>query len=122
MDCFLVPDTAIVSVPRGKSDGEPHCILYRDSGGCLNTIDFAACAANFAAEHPDSSGRCIGLRNADEHWFLFYTSGQKTKIVFEKPHVGIFHRPFSLTGSLTARFLSLWCSINGTNYTTYDLT
>ncbi len=121
MEYIEIPDTAIVSIHCGKQNNGPDHIIYRDQTGNLHTIDFEVCARNFLQEHPQSSGNCIGLRKADEHYFIFYTSGQKTKIVFKKLHVYIYHRPFSLTGSLVTRFLSLWCIINKTKYTTYDL-
>lgn len=121
MEYVIVPDTSIVAIHCGKPESGADHIVYRDQSGNLHTIDFETCASNFLREHPLSSGNCIGLRKADEHYFIFYTSGQKTKIVFEKLQVGVFHRPFALTGSLVTRFLSLWCIINKTKYVTYDL-
>ncbi len=57
----------------------------------------------------------------DEYYFVFYTSGMKTKVVFEKMHVGnIFHHHL-LSGSKAFRFLALQNLISETKYATYDL-
>ena len=64
---------------------------------------------------------CIGERKMDECYFVFYTSGIKTKIVFEKMYVfNTFHLR-RLYGDKATRFLELWNLINKTNYTIYDL-
>ena len=121
MEYVVIPDTAIFAINIGRQDNESSNIVYRDESGRLHSIDFDACSINYKAEHKDSSGNCIGERKADENYFIFYTSSIKTKVVFRKLHVGnilCYHR---LTGSKTARFLSLQNLINETKYTTYDL-
>jgi len=121
MEYIVIPDTAIRAVNHGKQENESSNIVYRDKSGRLHSIDFEACSINYKAEHKDYSGNCIGERNVVENYFIFYTSGVKTKVVFRKLHVGnmlCYHR---LTGSKTARFLSLQNLINETKYTTYDL-
>jgi hypothetical protein len=121
MEYVVIPDTAIIAVNRGKQENQSSNIVYRDKNGELHSIDFETCAVNYLAEHSNSSGKCIGERKQDECYFVFYTSGIKTKVVFRKLHVGnilCYHR---LTGSKTARFLSLQNLINETKYTTYDL-
>ena len=117
----VIPDTAIIAVNRGKQENESSNIVYRDKSGRLHSIDFDTCSINYKAEHKDSSGNCIGERKADKNYFVFYTSGIKTKVVFKKLYVVnmlCYHR---LTGSKTARFLALQNLINETKYATYDL-
>ena len=121
MEYIVIPDTAIRAVNRGKQENESSNIVYRDKNGELHSIDFETCAVNYLAEHSNSSGKCIGERKQDECYFVFYTSGIKTKVVFKKLYAGnmlCYHR---LTGSKTARFLALQNLINETKYATYDL-
>ena len=121
MEYVVIPDTAIRAVNRGKQENETNNIVYRDKNGRLHSIDFETCAINYMAEHPTSSGKCIGERKQDECYFVFYTSGIKTKVVFEKMYVGNILRHHLLSGDKMFRFLALWNLINQTNYTTYDL-
>ena len=121
MECIVIPDTAIQAVNRGKRENESSNIVYCDKKGELHSIDFDVCATNFKAEHESSSGNCIGERNMEEGYFVFYTSCIKTKIVFKKMHVGNLFRYHLLSGSKTNRFLKLQKLINETKYTTYDL-
>ena len=121
MEYIVIPDTAIWAVNRGKQENEVSSIVYRDENGELHSIDFDVCATNFKAEHGTSSGNCIGERKMDEYYFVFYTSGIKTKIVFKKMYVGNLFRYHRLSGSKATRFLALQNLINETRYTTYDL-
>ena len=121
MEYIVIPDTAIRAVNRGKQENESSNIVYRDKEGKLHSIDFDVCAANFKTEHESSSGKCIGERKMDECYFVFYTSGIKTKIVFEKMYVGNIFQHHLLSGSKGFRFLALHNMINKTRYTTYDL-
>jgi len=121
MEYIVIPDTAIVAVNRGKQENESSNIVYLDKYAIAHTIDFDTCSANFKKEHPASSGSCIGERNVAEHYFLFYTSGIKTKVVFQKKRVYNFFHNHRLCGSKTARFLSLQKLINQTRFSTYDL-
>ena len=121
MEYVVIPDTAIRAVNRGKQENETNNIVYRDKSGRLHSIDFESCAINYMAEHPTTTGKCIGERKQDECYFVFYTSGIKTKVVFEKMYVGNILRHHLLSGDKMFRFLALWNLINQTNYTTYDL-
>ena len=121
MEYIVVSDTSVIAVNRGKQGNELSNIVYRDACGELHSIDFETCAVNYIAEHANSSGNCIGDRKIDEYYFVFYTSGIKTKIVFEKMHVGNLFRHHLLSGSKYFRFLALYNLINETAYTTYDL-
>lgn len=112
MEYRSIPDTAITAVDGG--------ILCRSPGGGLDTIDFETCARNYRAAHPSTSARCIGERKMDEGWFVFYTDGVKTRIVFEELSVfNFFRRP--LCGSKSTRFLALQRRISRAGYTTRDL-
>ena len=95
--------------------------IYRDKNGRGHSIDFDVCATTFKAEHGTSSGNCIGERKMDECYFVFYTSGIKTKIVFKTMHVGNLFQHHLLSGSRANRFLRLQELINETRYTTLDL-
>lgn len=117
----VIPDTAIFAVNCSIQENETSSIVYRDKNKELHLIDFETCAANYTAEHPDSSGTCIGERKQEEGYFVFYTSGIKTKVVFEKMYVGNILHHHLLSGDKTFRFLALWNLINKTKYTTYDL-
>lgn len=118
MEYIVIPDTAIIAANRGKQENEASNIVYRDKKGELLSIDFDVCVANFKTEHESSSGNCIGERKMDENYFVFYTSGIKTKIVFKKIHVGNTFRYHLLSGSRASRFLALQNLISKTRYTT----
>ncbi len=120
MEYIVIPDTTIYAVNRGKKENEASSIVYRDKDG-IHSIDFEACAANFKEEHPTSIGNCIGERKIDEYCYVFYTSGIKTKIVFEKMYVGNIFRYHLFSGSKAFRFLTLYKLIGETRYTIYDL-
>ena len=87
----------------------------------LNEIDFHTCALNYKAEHKNASDYCIGERKFDELYFLFYTSGIKTKVVFKKHYVMNLLRYHLLKGSKASRFHSLQKLICETNFRTYDM-
>ena len=121
MEYIIVPDTAIIAINRGIKSNEASSLIYRKDNGELHIIDFEACANNYKAEHSNASQYCIGERKMDENYFLFYTSGKKTKIIFDKMFVGNLFRHHFLSGNKNARFLGLQHHINQTRYTTLDL-
>ena len=121
MEYIVISDTVIWAVNRGKQENESSNIVFRDEKGVLHSIDFDVCATNFRAEHEASLGNCMGERKMDEYYFLFYTSGIKTKIVFKKMYVGNVFHYHRLSGSKAKRFLELQKLISETRYTTYDL-
>ena len=121
MEYITLNDTSIFAVNRGKQENESSNIVYRDKEGELHSVDFDICAENFKKEHNSSSGNCIGERNISEYFFVFYTSGIKTKIVFRKKHVSSLFRYHLLSGLKASRFQSLKKLINSTGYSTYDL-
>ena len=122
MEDIIIYDTDIVAVNRGKKENESSNILYRDKGGKWHSIDIQTCADNFSAEHGNASHTCIGERNIQECYFLFYTSGLKTKVVFAKKMVrNHWFRYHLLSGSNVSRFLALEKMIGQTRFTTYDL-
>jgi len=121
MEYIVIPDTAITAINRGIRANESSNIVFRDQKGEMHSIDFEVCAANFNAEHESSSGNCIGERKLDEYYFVFYTSGIKTKVVFKKIYVANLFRHHLLSGSKAERFLKLQKQIRETKYSTYDL-
>ncbi|MBR7186153.1 MAG: hypothetical protein IKD43_01495 [Clostridia bacterium] len=121
MNFIIVQDTDIVAVNREKKENESSSIIYRDNTGLLHEIDFHTCALNYKAEHKNASNCCIGERKSDEAYFLFYTSGIKTKVVFQKHYVANLLRYHLLKGSKASRFHSLQKLICETNFRTYDL-
>ena len=120
MEYIIVSDTSIVAVNRGTKDNESSGIVYRDNGE-LHTIDFETCANNYQSEHNGASRYCIGERKIDESYFILYTSGIKTKIVFDKMYVSNFFSHHLFSGNKNSRFLGLQNYLNQTKYTTRDL-
>ncbi len=114
---ITIYDHQIVAIHRSKTENEANSIIYKDVMDLLE-IDFETCARNFLNEYPMSVGRCIGERNIEEGYFLLYTSGMKTKIVFKER----FFFGALLHGTRRQRFLQLEKLIHQTKYTTYDLT
>ena len=115
----VIKDTSILAVNRG-GEGKAPGIVYYDKKGALHTVDFATCAANFKAEHPNAKNLYIGVRHAENYYFLLYTDGIKTKIHFKKRNVrGLFyyHR---FTGRREDRFDALHKLITQAGYATYD--
>ena len=121
MEYIIVSDTSIIAVNRGVKSNEASGIIYRNGNGELHTIDFETCAYNYKAEYSVASHHCIGERKMDESYFIFYTSGIKTKIVFDKMYVSNFFRYHILSGNKYTRFCRLQNYICQTKYTTLDL-
>ncbi len=119
---ITVRDTDIFAVNRSKEALCGDSLIYRDGKGIYHHIEFDTCAKNYKAEHPESSGNCIGDRNICEHCFILYTSGIKTKIIFKRRFVwNTFFRFHLLTGSKYGRFHMLQSLILESKYTTFDL-
>ena len=121
MNFITIQDTDIVAVKREKKENESSSIIYRDKTGLSHEIDFHICALNYKTEHKNASDYCIGERKSDEAYFLFYTSGIKTKVVFKKYYVLKLLRCHLLKGSRLSRFHALQKLICETNFSTYDL-
>ena len=121
MDFIIIQDTDIVAVNRGKRENESSNIIFRDNTGMFHEIDFHTCALNYKKEHKNASDYCIGERKSDEAYFLFYTSGVKIKVVFEKRYVVNLLHHHLLKGSRASRFYSLQKLICETNFRTCDL-
>ncbi len=121
MEHIIIHDTAILAVNHCMKGQASSNIVYRDDNGKLHSIDFETCAVNFRSEHEALTENCIGERKIDEYFFIFYTSGVKTKVVFRKMYVGNLLHHHLLSGTKTFRFLSLRSLINESGYTTYDL-
>ncbi len=116
---ILVDDTDIIYFNRTKAENGSSSIIYRDECGAMHEIDLSSCTANRnkASNFPE----CVGERNSEEFYFVFYTPGIHTKIVFRKSFVFRSRKRF-LHGSRTTRFLRFQNMLFQTNYTTYDLT
>lgn len=117
---ILIDDFQIVAINKSKDDNFTDNIIYQDIHGRLHTIDFLTCANNYANNRKTSS-RCVGERNVVEEYFLFYTSGMKTKVIFRKKYVFNLFGKKILYGTRNKRFNQLHHLINETKYTTYDL-
>ena len=117
---IIIYDHQNSAVNRNKAENYADSLLYRAKDG-LHQIDFEECAKNFAKKYPISSNRCIGERNTQKGYFLLFTSGLQTKIVFRKAFVFSFQN-YLLHGTKQQRFLQLQKLIAQTKYTTYDLT
>jgi len=117
---IIIYDHQISAVNRNKAENYADSLLYRAKDG-WHQIDFEECAKNFAKKYPISSNRCIGERNTQKGYFLLFTSGLQTKIVFRKAFVFSFQN-YLLHGTKKQRFLQLQKLLAQTKYTTYDLT
>ncbi len=117
----IVCDHQILAINRNKKDNCADSIVYKDKDG-LHQIDLATCAKNYHAQNPSSSGKCIGDRNVVEFYFLIYTSGVPTKIVFKKTLIWTFWGSSLFTGSKLQRFEQFRRILSETKYTTYDVT
>ena len=120
MEPIVVSDVSVIAINRAKQN-DSKGIVYRDAKGNSQVIDFETCAVNYRAEHAGASSACVGERKMDELYFVFYTSGTKTKIVFRKLYVGHLLRCAVLSGSREARFRALQRLIGEAGYTTLDL-
>ena len=116
----VVYDHKIMFVNRSKKENEADSIVYSGANGKWRIIELDACAKNYKDEHPKSTGLCVGERKIDEKYFIFYTSGIKTKVVFKKKHVFPIGMKL-LVGERDARFLKFQKLLNETKYTTRDL-
>ena len=121
MDYIIVSDDSIVAFNCGKKANEASSFIYRDKSNKLHSIDFEICADNYKSEHSNASAKCIGERKLDEGYFVFWTSGIKTKVIFKKMYSGSLFGRYLLSGYRVFRFLDLWNRINKTGYTTLDL-
>lgn len=117
----VVLDTQIEHINKGEGENVENSLIYRDKDGRRHSINFEVCAENFAAEKNIPNKTCIGERDVTEGYFLLYTSGLKTKIVFKQKFVWNIVRRHLLSGEKYRRFLQLQKWINATKYTTYDL-
>ena len=117
MEYIVVYDTDIVHVNRGYINS----IIYHDKKGTLHDIDFEICKENFRQERNASNGDGVADRKEDEMYFVFYTSGIKTKVVFKSCYVFNFSGKHILQGSKYSRFRKLQELIRETGYRTYDM-
>ena len=119
---IIVCDDQIVALNAGTAENQSGGIIYKDKDG-LHEIDFETCAHNYRQEEGEQESKCVAERNVTENYYLFYTSGIRTKIVFQKALVFRCYTKRRLYGSRKKRFLQLQQFIfQETKYTTFDLT
>ena len=116
----VIYDHQLLSVNRSKKENASDSIIYNSTKAQAGMIELDVCAKNYKDEHPESSGLCVGERKIDEKYFIFYTSGIKTKVIFKKKHVFPIGIKL-LVGEREARFLRFQKLLNETKYTTRDL-
>ena len=93
---ITIYDHQIYHVNRSKVENREDSLIYKDADGVLHKIDFEKCAINYSKANPQSDGRCIGERNIEKWYFLLYTSGLPTKIVFKNHFVLLKNTIFPL--------------------------
>ena len=118
MDYIIITDNQLLFFNQASKENESGSIIYKDNQGFFHTIDLEVCAVNFKKEHANSVGTCVGERNSIELYYIFYTSGIKTKLVFQNKF--IFRG--GLRGTRAKRFLNFQQAFSQSKYTTYDLT
>jgi hypothetical protein len=118
---ITIYDHQIFHVNRSKTENEGDSLIYKDKNGVLHQIDFEICAKNYPDANRSTGGRCIGERNIEQGYFLLYTSGIQTKIVFKRFFVFPIQNCL-LFGDRLTRFLKLQNLISESKYTTFDLT
>ena len=112
-------DHNIVAVNCVKN--EQNTIVYRDKYKKLHVIDLEECARNFEKEYQKGNGKCVGDRNITGGYFVFYTSGVSTIVVFKKHYIFNFSKRKIFEGSRNNRFIQFQKMLIQTEYTTYDL-
>ena len=119
---IIVRDDQIVALNAGLNENQASGIIYKDKDG-LHEIDFETCARNYCEETGGKGSKCVAERNITENYFLFYTSGVRTKIVFQKAYIFHIWSGKRLCGGRKQRFIQLQNFISQkTCYTSYDLT
>lgn len=118
---IIIYDHQIEAINRNKKENYADSIVYKDKDG-LHQIDLDICAENYNFKMNRNRGSCIGERNILEGYFLLYTSGIPTKIVFERFFVSNLFFHHLLSGFRGERFLKFQKLLSETKYTTYDLT
>ena len=117
----IISDTKIFHINRSKAENVADSIMYYDKHGKPQQIDLDICAENYPKEHNRASAICVGERDITKGYFLLYTSGIKTRIVFKRKYVWNFGKFHLLSGSKNKRFLKLQSLLQQTKYTTRDL-
>ena len=117
----IIYDHQIREVNRKSKETPFGHVIYEDNDG-VHKINLDICSKKFNAEYNKSSDACVGERNIEKGWFVFYTNGVKTKIIFKRLFVFGFSSRVLLHGTKTSRFLQLKQKLLEANYTTLDLT
>ena len=116
----MIYDHQLLHLNLGMDENKSDSIVYIDEKGNPRIIKLDVCAKNYKDEHPERLGLCVGERKIDEKYFIFYTSGIKTKVLFKKKFVFPIGMKL-LTGERDARFLRFQKLLDETKYTTRDI-
>ncbi len=116
-----VYDHQIRHINRDNKENNSCFIVYEDNEG-LHTIDLNSCADNYRTETKRGSRTCVGERNSMQWYFLLYTSGVKTKIVFKKTFIFNLSGKYLFSGSRESRFSQVRKILTDAKYTTFDIT
>ena len=101
----VIYDHQLVAIDRNVATNVSDSLVFRDKKGILHMINFETCAQNYRKEKRLSSSRCIGERNLKERYFVIYTSGVKTQIIFKKRIVFSFGKRKLLHGNQLERIV-----------------
>ncbi len=117
----IISDTKIFHINKSKAENFADSIMYYDKYGKPQQIDLDICAENYQHEHNTTSTNCVGERDITEGYFLLYTSGIKTRIVFKRKYVWNLRKFYLLSGSKNKRFHQLQSLLQQSKYSTLDL-
>lgn len=117
----VIYDHQLVAIDRNIATNVSDSLVFRDKKGILHMIDFATCAQNYRKEKHLSSSRCIGERNLKEFYFVIYSSGVKTQILFKKRHVFSFGKRKLLHGTRFERILQFQQKLKEMKYTVREI-
>ena len=117
----IIFDHQIRAVTRSNADGQDSSIVYADTNGKIHSISLESNVQNYKNENPICSNRCVGARKIDDKYFILYTSGVKTKIIFKKLYVLRYNKNNLFTGKRNSRFQEFQRLLGEANYTTFDL-
>ena len=117
----VIYDHQLVAIDRNVATNVSDSLVFRDKKGILHMIDFASCAQNYRKEKRLSSSRCIGERNLKERYFVIYTTGVKTQIIFKKRMVFSFGKRKLLHGSRLERILQFQQKLKEMQYTMREM-
>ncbi len=117
----FVPDDIIVAAKSVKNGDEEDSVIYIAKGKRICKIDLNECVENFQKEFGIANGRCVGDCDINNGYFLFYTSGMKTKIEFKRFFVFNVFGKRLMCGSRSKRFDQFASILCNAGFTTRDM-